>query len=102
MFTEIKSLRLLVPIVQEVVTSQRSRLDVRTPSKVTRKENPNFKANLLTFYGSNDDSTGKVKCMILNEYLPTETVIASHIFKASTLGNGLERFGLKPVDVRNK
>ena len=103
MFKEIKSLKLLlVPIVHEVFTSQRSRLDVWTPSKVTRKENPKFKANLISFYGSNDDSTGKVKCMILNDYLNTETVIDSHIFKASTLGNGLESFGLKPVDVHNK
>ena len=102
MSKEIKSLKLLlVPIVHEVVASQRSRLDIWTPSKVTRKENPNFKANLISFYECNG-STGKIKCMILNEYLSTDIVIASHIFKAATLGKGLESFGLKPVDVHNK
>jgi hypothetical protein len=93
--------RVLVPIVHEVVTSQRIRLDVWTPSKVSRQENKRFKAKLIDFYKC-DDYSGNIKCMILNEYLPKDIVIGSHIFKASTLGIGLNCFGLKPTDLYNE
>jgi hypothetical protein len=40
--------------------------------------------------------------MILNEYLPKEYVIGSHIYKAQTYGKGLNAFGLKPTDFYNE
>lgn len=89
-------------MAREVVISQRRRLDVWTPSKTSRVENPDFKANLINFYQRFDPSDPTiVKCMILDVFLPKHIVIGSHIYKASTLGVGLEDFGLKQTDLFN-
>jgi len=84
--------KVIVPLAREVIISQRRRLDVWTPSKVSRDENPDFKANLITFYNCADPTIPSdpniVKCMILNEFLPKSIVIGSHIYKASTYGSG--------------
>jgi hypothetical protein len=95
--------KLIVPIAKEVIVSQRRRLDVWTPSKVSRDENPGFKASLISYYQCADPmNPNVVKCMILNQYLPKNLVIGSHIYKASTYGSGLEDFGLKMTDLYNE
>jgi hypothetical protein len=96
---DVKFLRnIMVPLAKEVVRSQQNRLDVWTQSKVTRVENPEFKRKLIKFYECGARH-GRVKCMVLNEGLPSDLVIGAHIYKSSTLGNGLEEFGLKRTDV---
>lgn len=91
---------LIIPLAKEAVVSQRRRLDVWTPSKASREENPDFKAKLITYYKSVDPTNPQaIKCMILNQYLPKNIVIGSHIYKASTYGSGLEDFGLKATDL---
>ena len=95
--------KIIIPFAREALVSQRRRLDIWWPSKVTRDENPDFKAKLIRFYGRNHPTDSNlVKCMIINEYLPKNIVIGSHIYKASTYGSGLEDFGLKETDLYNE
>jgi hypothetical protein len=72
-------------------------------SKVTRTEQPEFKANLKAFYNCEHvDDERKIKCMILGGYFDSRVVRASHIWKACTLGAGLEEFQLEDVDLYNE
>lgn len=89
----------LLPIYKEVALNQNNRLDPWTPSKVTREQNPDFKEKLIQYYDRKDVGTTQVKCMILDKFLPKHLVIGAHIWKASTLGRGLEAFGLRVPDV---
>lgn len=91
--------KVLYPIYKEVALNQNTRLDPWTPSKVTREQNPDFKEKLIQYYKRMDKNTTQVKCMILDVYLPKHVVIGAHIWKASTLGRGMEAFGLRVPDV---
>ena len=83
---------------KEVITQHRLRLDIWTPSKRSKDEQADFKNSLIAFYkrGNEQSSRNEVKCMMLDIFLPRESVIASHIWKYSTEGQGLEDFGLSP------
>lgn len=79
---------------------QNIRLDVWTPSKMSRSENPGFKSKLIVFYRrSNPLDTNQIKCMVLDQFFDKSVVIGAHIWKASTQGKYLEAFGLHSDDV---
>ena len=59
-------------------------------------------------YYNRESKLRRVKCQIFNEYIFTKEakdkatgIIATHIWKASTRGHGLEEFGLRPDDVES-
>jgi hypothetical protein len=58
---------------------------------------------VIKYYRRESSSGKSVKCQILNEYVPhtvaQNTIIAAHIWKASTRGKDLEEFGLCAEDV---
>lgn len=80
----------------------RLRMDVWTPSKRSQHEDAAFKNSLIDFYRRGHPTDQAVlKCMVLGDYFPKKNVIASHIWKRSTHGNGLEEFGLRLSDVHS-
>jgi len=87
---------------KEVVTQKRKRLDCWTGSKRTLVEQAGFKNELVDYYERGDGKLNdELYCMVLNRLYPRKQVKASHIFKFSTHGVGLDDFGLKPEDVRS-
>mmetsp|Transcript_65440 Transcript_65440/g.98692 ORF Transcript_65440/g.98692 Transcript_65440/m.98692 type:complete len:86 (-) Transcript_65440:330-587(-) len=61
------------------------------------------KSYISRFYQRESSSGQGVKCQILDEYVAhavaQNTIIAAHIWKASTQGRDLEEFGLCAEDV---
>lgn len=90
--------QIFLTIVKEVMHQKRKRLDVWTPSKRTLAEHQGFKETILDFY-QRRDGHDQVYCMVLNRSYPRNQVRATHIWKASTFGDGLTEFGLKKEDV---
>ena len=93
-------------IGKEVIKQRALRLNVwdsmTITSKVSRKENPYFKDNLIEYYGCRHcTNTDLIKCMVLNEFLPRKLVSASHIFPVSTRGSGLDEYNLQSEDLWN-
>ena len=89
-------------VSKEVIIQHRRRMDIWPSSKRTRIEQSDFKASLIQYYQCQHATDGGlVKCMILNEYFPKGLVIASHIWKYCTQGEGLEEFGLKESDINS-
>jgi hypothetical protein len=89
-------------VTKEVVIQYRLRMDIWTESKRSKEEQVAFKAALITFYQRNHPSDSNLlKCMILDEFFPKRFVIASHIWKHCTRGEGLRDFGLLEDDVSN-
>ena len=71
-------------------------------SQVSRKENPGFKHDLIAFYEcACDRNQHKIKCMVLNMFLPQKIVSASHIFPAYTRGKELDEYNLEENDLWN-
>ena len=92
----------LGPLVREALVVRRQRLNPWRSSNRSRDEQAEFKEALLAFYScAPAEAAGKpmVRCMVTERMLPRPVVIASHIWKHSTLGVGLDEFGLRPVDV---
>jgi len=89
-------------ISKEVVTQHRLRMDVWTPSKRTRVEQQDFKNSLVSYYKcSHPNNANLLKCMVLNRFYDRPMVIASHIWKYCTHGDGLPEFGLHERDINS-
>ena len=87
-------------VAKEVDIQHRVRMDIWTESKRTKVEQSDFKEALVTYYERNHPSEQNfLKCMVMNRFFSRETVIASHIWKYSTNGRGLEEFGLPESSV---
>lgn len=86
-----------------------SNYDVWTETGRSEKEQKQFKNSLCTFYDRkphalNLRKRGKLRCMVTNQWLPADIVIASHIWPHAQHGNGLHKFNLNRSDcssVRN-
>jgi len=95
-----KKLKMLDFIGKEIVILKRKRLDVWTPSKRSQKEQYEFKKKLINFYGCEDPkNSNNLFCMVLDQPFERTKVIAAHLWKYSTYGEGLDEFGLKADDV---
>ena len=89
-------------MAKEVQIAHRTRMDKWTSSKRSREESTDFKNNLITFYDcAHPTDPNQIKCMVLNQYFPKSTVIASHIWKFCTEGDGLTEFKLEPADLNS-
>lgn len=89
-------------MAKEVIISFRRRMDIWSMSKRTREEQKQFKNSLISYYQcAHPNETDLVKCMVLNDYFPRKTVIASHIWKFCTEGEGLREFNLEPSDLNS-
>jgi hypothetical protein len=51
-------------------------------STVTERDE-NFKKNLCKYYGGYDKTRKYIRCMVLDKFLPSKVVIASHLFRRS-------------------
>ena len=82
-------------VVGEVVIQHRVRLDIWEDSKRSKVEQADFKENLINYYQHQHPSDPNLlRCMVLDDFFPRNLVIASHIWKYSTNGRGLDEFGL--------
>lgn len=67
----------------------------------TRTEQQDFKEALIEYYERGVPGSTLIRCMILDRPLPSQIVRASHLWKRSTLGVGLQLLGLDDEDVHN-
>jgi len=89
-------------MAKEVQIAHRTRMDQWTSSKRSREESTDFKNNLITFYDcAHPTDLRQIKCMVLNQFFRKNTVIASHIWKFCTEGEGLTDFNLEPADLNS-
>lgn len=89
-------------VAKEVVIQHRMRMDKWTSSKRTKKESIAFKNSLIEFYQCKHQTDNSlIKCMILDQFFARDSVIAGHIWKHETAGEGLEEFGLQCKDLHN-
>lgn len=96
-----KLVRVTKFVAKEVVIQHRLRMDRWRSSKRTKKDSEKFKAALVSFYDRGNPANNQVKCMILDTFFPRNQVIAGHIWKHETAGEGLEEFGLAVGDLDN-
>jgi len=96
-----KKLEVISSMAQEVAVQKRRRLDVWDHASLRSKEEQDgFKSNLIGFYDCGDGKDDKqLKCMVTGKVFPRDQVIASHLWKRATEGQGLDEFGLEPDDV---
>ena len=91
------------PLLEEASQTRRKRLNPWRSTNRTVTEQSQFKESLLTHYSrtapTTEDKKPQVRCMVSDVVLPRPVVIASHIWKHCTMGEGLNEFGLKPADV---
>lgn len=89
-------------VTKEVVIQHRIRLDIWTESKRSQVEEQTFKDALIAFYQRQHPSDPQLlKCMVLHDFFPRHLVIATHIWKHCTHGEGLDEFGLQESDLSN-
>ena len=97
--------RLLPMLFQEAQRARVKRLDPWTSTHRTKIEQAAFKQSLLMFYARREPDkpvdTPWARCMASGAVLPAPLVKAAHIWKHATGGDGLEEFGLKPLDVHS-
>lgn len=97
--------RLLPMLFQEAQRARVKRLDPWTSAHRTKIEQAAFKQSLLMFYARREPDTPVdppwARCMASGAVLPAPLVKAAHIWKHATGGDGLEEFGLKPLDVHS-
>ena len=97
--------RLLPMLFQEAQRARVKRLDPWTSTHRTKIEQAAFKQSLLMFYARREPDkpvdTPWARCMASGAVLPAPLVRATHIWKHATGGDGLEEFGLKPLDVHS-
>ena len=105
---QIQQLRLLKLVSEEVNKTRKSRLNCweRESLRTTgSKRDPNFRRKVISHYKRESNSGKRVKCQILDEYVPhdiaRQTIIAAHIWKAETRGKGLDEFGLFEADINS-
>jgi hypothetical protein len=79
-----------------------SELDIWTEKGRSQKEQSAFKNSLIKFFKRQPSYfRSDLKCMVLNESFKRDEVIASHIWKYSKRGRGLQKFGLTVLDADN-
>jgi len=94
---------LLKFVAKRELEHYRGEMNVWTPSKKSRSENPDFRKELITFYQREDPNNhNNLICMVTNKSLPKEQVIASHIWKAASNGKNLDAFGLPARNVNTE
>ena len=105
---QIQQLHLLKLVSEEVNKNRKSLLNCWEKESVptTRsKRNNNFRKKVIRYYQRKSSSGKSVKCQILDKYVThavaQDTIIAAHIWKASTRGKDLEEFGLCSEDVNS-
>ena len=95
--------RAIRPIVDETRRARLQRLDPWKEGNRSAVEQTEFKTKLLKFYecSAPEASPEKpmAKCMVSDGVFPQPVVIASHIWKYSTRGIGLDEFGLTLADL---
>lgn len=105
---QIQQLHLLKLVSEEVNKNRKSRLNCweKESARTTEsKRDPNFRKKVIRYYQRESSSGKSVKCQILDKYVTLadaqDTIIAAHIWKASTRGKDLEEFGLCAEDVNS-
>jgi len=105
---QVQQLALLKLVAEEVNKTRKSRLNCweRESARTTRsKRSPKFRKKVINYYQRESSSRKSVKCQILDKNVTHEaaegTIIAAHIWKASTRGKDLEEFGLSYKDVNS-
>ncbi len=89
-------------MAKEIATQHRIRMDIWSSTARTKVEQVDFKNTLITNYQrSSTLGDTHLKCMILDVDIPRSKVIASHIWKFCTDGEGLEEFGLESTALGN-
>ena len=98
-------LEVLPDVLREVGRSRRSRLNcweresIRTTGS---RRSSTFRSQVISYYKRASNSKKSVRCQILNEYVfraQATNIVAAHIWKVSTVGDGLQDFGLEHGDV---
>mmetsp|Transcript_53162 Transcript_53162/g.57699 ORF Transcript_53162/g.57699 Transcript_53162/m.57699 type:complete len:353 (+) Transcript_53162:180-1238(+) len=105
---QVQQLTLLKLVAEEVNKHRKSRLNCweRESARTTgSKRSPSFRKDVIKYYQRENPSRNCVKCQILDEYVThaaaENTIIAAHIWKASTRGKDLDEFGLSDNDVNS-
>lgn len=105
---QIQQLQLLKLVSEEVNKTRKSRLNCweRESARTTASQRTfRFRKKVIRYYERESSSGKSVKCQILDEYIThavaQSTIIAAHIWKASTRGKDLEEFGLCAEDVNS-
>jgi len=105
---QMQQLHLLKLLSEEVNKSRKSRLNCweKESARTTGSQrDPRFRKKVIRYYQRESSSGKSVKCQILDEYvthaIAQNTIIAAHIWKASTRGKDLEEFGLCAEDINN-
>jgi len=79
------------------VEHNRSNYDIWSESGRSVAEQQDFKKRLFSFY-KRKGYLRDARCMVTNQWHPTRIIIASHIWKSCTHGDGLHKFGLERKD----
>ena len=105
---QVQQLALLKLVAEEVNKTRKSRLNCweRESARTTGSQrSSNFRKKVINYYHRESSSRKSVKCQILDKFVThtaaQDTIIAAHIWKASTRGKDLEEFGLREEDVNN-
>jgi len=105
---QVQQLALLKLVAEEVNKTRKSRLNCweRESARTTgSKRSPKFRKKVINYYQRESPSRKSVKCQILDKNVTYEaaedTIVAAHIWKASTRGKDLEEFGLSDKDVNS-
>ena len=90
----------------KLVTDLTEKILLHTPlaaPATTTVRNPDFKEDLIAYYEcEGPEKSGLIRCMILDEYLPSAVVIASHLFRRSSEFISKDLLNLDNIDdVRN-
>lgn len=101
-------LHLLKILADEVKKTRKSRLNCwerESARTAGSKRSSKFRKKVINYYQRESSSRKSVKCQILDKYVThdaaEDTIIAAHIWKASTRGKDLEEFGMSEEDVNN-
>lgn len=96
---------IMEPIVAESRLKRMQRLDPWHSNNRSIQEQTEFKDALLVFYACNASAQAPdkpmAKCMVSGKVYPQPVVIASHVWKHCTRGDGLEEFGLCVADINS-
>ena len=95
----------LQPVIADACRLRLRKLDPWRDSKRSVQEQADFKAALLEFYGcdagADERQNPMATCMVSGKVFPQPVVIASHLWKHSTHGDGLDEFGLRVADLNS-
>ena len=98
----------LEPLVKEFSLLHAARMDPwkasTPPSERSGHAQTKFKNKLVSFYERAPDGSniGHLRCMVSDLWIPAKSCIASHIWKFSTAGVGLDEFGLECDDLHSE